>query len=139
MFGHILFQTKDSTLYAKFEPKEYTTTNDTLGGSEIESITLPFGSKVDAPVETPEKEGFNFVGWFLDAEGTEPVDFDTLTMPIDGLTIYAVWVDASIKYTVSFELNGGTGTAQIKKSLQEIKLQCQKIQLKMDLSSKVGM
>lgn len=100
---------KDSTLYAKFEPKEYTITFDTLGGSEIESITLPYGSKVNAPEETPEKEGFNFVGWFLDEEGTQVVDFEELTMPIDGLTIYAKWVDATIKYTVSFDLNGGVG------------------------------
>ncbi|HHY96500.1 MAG TPA: InlB B-repeat-containing protein, partial [Acholeplasma sp.] len=100
---------QDSVLYAKFEANEYTIITDEQGGSTVADITLPFGSIVPEP-QAPTKEGFNFVGWYLNLEDDQPIDFNTFTMPLGGTTIYAKWVDSSVKYTVTFDLKGGIGT-----------------------------
>ena len=63
------------------------------------------------PSETPSKIGANFIGWFwTDNNGaTHQWDFNTDKMPYNNVTLYANY--EAIDYTLSFDLNGGDGTA----------------------------
>lgn len=79
--------------------RDCTFTFVTGGGSPIDEAVYPLGAEV-API--PEREGYRFGGWFLDAGCTQPfagrAQADTV--------LYAKW-DA-IEYTISFRSNGGT-------------------------------
>lgn len=76
---------------------------ETFGGTKIEAISLSSGSEVTAP-ENPEKEGYVFVGWYLDknceGESTQLPD----TMPSQSVTYYAKFEQYP---TLTLDLNGG--------------------------------
>ena len=58
-------------------------------------ITAEYGSAIETP-EAPEKEGYDFLGWFTDKDCTAPADF---TLPVTGdITFFAGW--EKIVYTV---------------------------------------
>ena len=67
------------------------------------------GKTATAPDKEPKVEGFKFVGWYKDAAGTTVFDFSA---PITAdTTVYAKWVEATVEtYTVTFDLNGKTGS-----------------------------
>ncbi len=104
--------TSDITLYAKWEAKPVETDKvkvifNSKGGSSVDSYeNITIGSKIPKPSD-PVREGYTFLGWFKDTEGTlkEKFDFnqDVIT---ESITLYAKW-DVK-KYTIQFESNGGT-------------------------------
>src|SRR5690554_7739405 len=53
---------------------EYTVTFDSNGGSEVASVVVEEGSKVDEPSE-PTRLGYDFIEWQLDGD---KFDFDTV-------------------------------------------------------------
>lgn len=70
------------------EPETATVRFETNGGSEVTSQTVIIGEKVTEP-EAPEKDGYQFEGWFTDEACTKAYDFDT---EVDGsFTLYAKW------------------------------------------------
>ncbi len=74
----------DFTLYASWS-QEVIVTFDTDGGSYLEPVSLPQGSKLDKPYN-PTKEGYEFVCWKLN--GSE-FNFDN---PItESITLVATW------------------------------------------------
>ena len=74
----------DFTLYASWS-QEVIVTFDTDGGSYLEPVSLPQGSKLDKPYN-PTKEGYEFVCWKLN--GSE-FNFDN---PItENITLVATW------------------------------------------------
>ena len=90
------------------EKESFTISFDTTGGSKIESITVLEDGTITAPT-APTRDGYTFAGWYLDAELTNPIE-DFASFIIEGnVTLYAKWEASS--YTVTFELNGGVGTA----------------------------
>ncbi len=88
--------TKSQTIYAKWEINHYTVTFDTAGGNEMAAITIDHGETLT--LETPERTGYNFLGWYLDGEEYVPV-------PVTSeLTLTASW---QIKtFTVTFYVDG---------------------------------
>ncbi len=54
--------------------QKYTVTFNSKGGSTVASQTVEYGSLATVP-ETPEYEGYKFLKWCTDAEGTNEVDF----------------------------------------------------------------
>ncbi|MBQ6284695.1 MAG: InlB B-repeat-containing protein [Bacilli bacterium] len=52
-----------------------------------------------------ERTGYNFVGWYTDAEGGTPVDANTIVK--GELNAYARW--EGIDYTLTYDNNGGSG------------------------------
>ena len=92
--------TKPITLKGKWIANNYTVTFNSDGGTEIESQTVEYGSKVDVPTN-PVKEDLAFKGWYLN---DEEYDFDT--MVTCDITLVAHWGDRT--YTVTFDSNGGT-------------------------------
>lgn len=89
-----------------------------LNGGEgtIETQRITEGEKATRPSTEPTRETtataeYTFGGWYTSTDNgetisEEPFDFDT---PITGnLTLYAFW-NSTEKFTVSFNVNGGTG------------------------------
>lgn len=82
---------------------------ETNGGNSINDIVGLFGSDVTLP--TPTKNGFDFIGWFLDS--SLETSANITTMPDTNPTLYAKWQAHS--HILSIYLNNGT--AKIDKSV----------------------
>ena len=65
-----------------------TLTFDTNGGSRIVPLRQLFRSTVDLSAFVPEREGYEFTGWYLDADLTKRVKTVQLTR---NMTVYAGW------------------------------------------------
>ncbi len=95
--------------------------------SEIEPnpAIVDDGDTVAKPDPDPQKEGFRFIGWFTSNDDgatldEEPYDFDT---PVHfNFNLYAKWepVSAPTMYTVTYDLNGGTGADGVDYSAQTV-------------------
>lgn len=77
---------------------------ETFGGTPIDALTAEAGEAI-APPEAPEKEGWVFLGWYLDraCEGEE-VELPTV-MPASSVTYYAKFVQYP---AVTLDGAGGT-------------------------------
>ena len=95
---------ENQTFKAVWEANQYTVTFVTDGGDQVAAITQDFGSEVTLP--TTVKDGYNFNGWYSDKDLTTLVE--SLVMPLDGITLYAGWVKASLSSVVTFNTNEGT-------------------------------
>lgn len=95
-------QSENITLYALWSILEYTISFDTLGGTNVDSITQDYQSLVTEP-DSPSKTDLMFYGWFLDEELMLPYTFTT--MPAEDIILYAKW--DVIRYTITFESHGG--------------------------------
>lgn len=96
--------TNNITLYACYVQTANTVVFNSMGGSNIESQRVPIGGYAVEP-EKPVKEGFDFVYWATDQEGTHQFSFSST--PINApLTLYAKW--SRTHYTVSFDSSGGS-------------------------------
>ena len=62
---------------------------DTRGGTELESVSVRKGEKLDQPM-TPVKPGAAFAGWYKDSECTERWSFEEDTVE-KSMTLYARW------------------------------------------------
>ena len=80
--------TSDMTVYAKWKAT-HTITFNSNGGSAVEPITTSDES-ITLPT-APKKDGCTFIGWFKDAELTEPFDGTGIT---SDMTVYAKWFEA---------------------------------------------
>ncbi|MFA5692255.1 MAG: InlB B-repeat-containing protein [Acholeplasmataceae bacterium] len=97
----------DFTLLAKWELSVYQVTFDEgyVGAPAVSKVSVDHGNKVTEP-ETPSRDGYKFIGWYL---GTEKFDFDdNITKNI---TLIAKWEEDETPdpdpttYTVTFDLN----------------------------------
>ena len=79
----------DTTVYAKWNVKQYTITFESNGGTKLNSITQDYNTQITKPSD-PTKEGYTFAGWFMDNE-TFMNAFEFNTMPASNVTIYAKW------------------------------------------------
>lgn len=92
--------TEDVTLYAKWTQNAVQTYTVTFmyGTSEIDTITVNAGGKVEKPTD-PTKDGYTFGGWYTD--DTFATQFDFANTVINGdTTIYAKWIDQSDIFNV---------------------------------------
>ncbi len=86
------YDAETKTLNASWDKNVYSVTFDTDGGTDIAPVILSEGDYITVP-SIPTKEGFTFEGWYLDAEFTQKFDFETMTMPANGITLYAKFVE----------------------------------------------
>ena len=80
------------TLNAKWTANTYTVTFNTNGGSAVSSKTVTYDSTY-GNIPTPEKEGYQFIGWYL-TNGTK-VESTTKVLTASNHTLYAQWKDVT--------------------------------------------
>lgn len=115
--------TGETTIYAKWEPKPtYTVSYNLNGGAgdppvdtneyiEGESVTLN-------PSEDWIRNNDLFIGWSPNSDGSWPI-YDAgshYTMGDEDIEFYASWIP---RYTVTYDLNGGTGPLPVDDNLYE--------------------
>jgi len=85
-------------------------TFESNGGSEVSNITDSNEFNLD-DLPTSIKEGYSFIGWFVDEELTKPISVES-NVPKDMVfTLYAKWEVNS--YTITFNSNGGSSVEDI--------------------------
>ncbi len=92
----------DKVFYAKWEKiiVNYKVTFDACGGKEVSEILFTELTEEFA-LPTTTKEGYNFLGWYENEERIEKVAQGTER----NISVVAKW--EAIKYTITYELNGG--------------------------------
>jgi len=70
----------------------YTLTFETNGGSKISSVSNTSGTAVNLSDYKPTRNGYDFDGWYSDAELTSKITSVTLTK---NTTVYAKWTEKS--------------------------------------------
>lgn len=95
--------------YAFLEKVEYTVSYNVDGGTAVSAVKVVNGKTAEKPAD-PTKEGYNFIGWYKDAEFTTPYNFDAEVVTAD-TTVYARFIKAVVgqnEYTVTFNVDGDT-------------------------------
>ena len=99
--------TEETNLTARWNvktPEKVTLSFSTNGGSTISSIQRDKGATVSLAGYKPTRDGYDFVGWYSDAELTNPV---TSVVLDKDMTVYAKWAEkAKAKYTITFDNDG---------------------------------
>ena len=94
---------RDLTLFAKWTINQYQIQFNFNNDSSIATSTFTYQEVMPA-FTTPVKEGHTFMGWFLDANLSEP--FALETMPAQDIQLYAKWaINAYALSYVSDHLN----------------------------------
>ena len=93
------------------ETTQYTVTYDTNGGAfENGSTSVEFiydeGVELGFPETIPTREGYQFLGWSLDANAESASSYENEQVFRD-MDFFAVWQEEVQTYTVTFDANGG--------------------------------
>lgn len=114
---------ENKTVYAKWEAllTYCTLTFETNGGTTVAPVTKEKDSVISLSQHTTEKTGYTFKGWYNDAALTKKVT--SITLDSDK-TVYAKWSKNTstggstvtiTRYTITFEVNGGTSLDPVSK------------------------
>lgn len=82
----------------------FNVTFSSLGGTEIANIQVPINGLISEPTQ-PTRTGYNFLGWYEDAQYSDLWDFSNDTV-INNMTLFAKW--SAIQYSISFDSQGGS-------------------------------
>lgn len=96
--GAVITLTVDNSTMRFYKKIDYTVSYETNGGSSIESGAVMNGRTAEKPAD-PTRDGYIFVGWYLDAAFTTPFAFDSYPITADTV-VYAQWV---AKTSMDFE------------------------------------
>ena len=121
--GDEVTATKDApnkTIYAVWQQNKYTYTlsydangGDNAPSTDTASNVTEESHKFTVSDQKPTRSGYTFLGWADTSSATEATikagDEVTATKDAPNKTIYAVWQE--IKYTVTFDSNGGTAVS----------------------------
>ena len=99
--------TANTTIYAKWEPLNYTVNFEMNGGNLVPDQSIAHGEKASEPTPAPTKVGYTFGGWYKDAVYTQAYDFTSVIT--ENITIYAKWNAQT--YIVSFNTDGGNAVS----------------------------
>jgi uncharacterized repeat protein (TIGR02543 family) len=87
------------------EPKTWTVTFESAGGSRVDSQKVEDGKTIDKLPPPPHKEGHDFMGWRIGIDADGETEFTEKTSINEDLTVQAKWEVK--KYTVTFDTDGG--------------------------------
>ncbi len=97
-----VMNTKDITINVNSKVNTYAVTFDLNGEnvnfSDSEIVDVNYLDKITKPTD-PTRDGYEFLGWYIDEEGTTEWNFDD-TMPHNDLTLYAKWNALEVPYSV---------------------------------------
>ena len=86
------FKPNNAGIFAYAEPSKYTVKFDTRGAGKIDDQSVKKGGYATVP-EAPQREGFEFLGWYENASVSKAWDFDA---PVNrNITLYAKWSELS--------------------------------------------
>ncbi|MGM9684242.1 MAG: InlB B-repeat-containing protein, partial [Eubacteriales bacterium] len=99
-----------ATLYAVWDPNQYTVTLDANGGNfSVSELTKYYGKTLQLPSEIPVLDGYLFLGWSTDKNATiANYSAGGNYTSNSSCTLYAVWEKELERYAVYFNANGGT-------------------------------
>ena len=102
------------TLYAKWSEKTYRLSFDLnyAGAEALAPQDVTYGA-VYGILPQPTRSGYDFAGWYTEAENGEEVTKDTLYTTIGDTTLYARW--SPKVYVITFNANADEGTVQFSK------------------------
>ena len=109
--GADITQKDGQELEVKYIRKNYQLSYDTNGGSYVGGATVPYGTEQAVTSTVPQRTGYDFAGWYKDADFSEEAD-DTITIEKDTI-LYAKWTAKTVHYTIVYmleEYNNSTGT-----------------------------
>ncbi|NLK55860.1 MAG: InlB B-repeat-containing protein, partial [Bacteroidales bacterium] len=102
----------DHMLHARWTANTYEVTFDANSGTvDTEKTNVTYDENYDQ-LPDPTRTGYNFAGWFTEAEGGTQVTATTKVTIADAQTLYAQWTPAELAGTVSI-----TGTAKFGETL----------------------
>ena len=84
------------------EPKTVTITFNSNGGSVVERQVFIAGEKYQ--LEIPTKEGYEFIGWYKDAEFKMLVSSSDFSSNEDA-TLYAKWGEQGVYFYINYDLH----------------------------------
>ncbi|MBR4289254.1 MAG: InlB B-repeat-containing protein [Oscillospiraceae bacterium] len=98
-------------VYAKWAPVTHTvTTYQTKGGTKLGTYTASHGTAVGNAPSDPVRDGYNFVTWLYEEDGT--VKAYNFSMPVyKDLTLYAEWTSDSLASGTITYVDQATGKA----------------------------
>ncbi|MBP3605845.1 MAG: leucine-rich repeat protein [Clostridia bacterium] len=98
----------DVVLYARWTPTVYEIKYNLNGGINAEENPESYTVESDTVIlATPARAGYEFIGWFIDAECTESIT--EISLGSHGkVEIYAKW--DSVVYNINYKLNGGANS-----------------------------
>lgn len=98
-------ETEDKTFWAKWNVAEYSVTLNVNGGTMADTLSkYTYGEGAALPV--PEKSGYNFAGWFDNAECEGAVITEITDKDFGNKEYWAKWAENG--YSVTLNTNGGT-------------------------------
>ena len=105
----------DASFYAKWEKTATAKKVHFVYGNVDIEVENAYPGEHILEIEAPKKEGYDFVGWYKDAELTEEFDFEHELMPESDISIYAKYEKAT--YTVTL-VSGVSGFDLTEKSFK---------------------
>ena len=113
-------RTRDHTLYAHWTGNSYIVVFDANGGSVSSTVKTVKNGALYGDLPTAARPGYNFVGWYTQAEGGDRVESMTPVMLTDYQTLYARWSARPVSYyTVRFNAAGGSVSPESKEVIGE--------------------
>lgn len=88
---------EETWLFPVFEEKSFEIQFVTNGDTTIEPVSILHTESLILPDYTPEKEGYDFVGWYFDIELTQ--NADQVTLLTSDITLYGCWTPKMYKLT----------------------------------------
>ncbi len=100
-------------------PELVTFSFDSNGGSAVPEQRVRIKAFVDEP-DNPVKDGYSFIGWFIDERLTTIFDFSTMTAEVD-ITLFAKWsADSDTSYIIEHYLQDVSGNGYTKYETENV-------------------
>ncbi|MGT2736557.1 InlB B-repeat-containing protein [Streptococcus orisratti] len=94
-------QASGQKLYVYYTRKTFNLSYNSNGGSNIDSQSALYGSKLAVTTTTPQKEGYTFAGWYDNPELTGNPITGSITLK-ENTTLYAKWTPNTVNYTIAY-------------------------------------
>ena len=113
-----------ATLYAQWTANTYNITYKDKGNVDFSGThasghptTHTYGTATT--LKSATKNGYIFEGWFTDSNCTTEVTSLEATAYTSDITLYAKWKQDKPTYTISYDVNGGTGTIASETKIED--------------------
>ena len=112
------------TLYAVWQVNQYSVTYNANGGYGAPSAqTKTYGVALTLSSTIPTRSGYNFLGWGIAGNDTEPSYAAGGTYTANsGINLYAVWQRIPETYTIAYNANGGSGAPASQTKIEGVTL-----------------